>query len=246
MKFKTLYVDSVHCVKALKNGDLASGSGIKSIIIWDMVKFKMKFTLFSNEPYKITSLEQLSNGWLVSGGISSDTIEIWDLNKQDCVRGINSLADPSRVWSRDYTPKTFFKSYTSNDLAGRVTCLQAFEKKIDDKIEYFFASGSSSGFLGIWNASNGACVKEIRIFMPGEICSLEIRSNEELLCSYINHSRYRSEHGVSLIDLRTFEQSKLDNQKNYILEVKYGNEISKQIGKIRRYSMDFVEIYTTL
>jgi hypothetical protein len=98
------------------------------------------------------------------------------------------------------------------------------------------------------NASNGACVKEIRIFMPSEICSLEIRSNEELLCSYINHSRNGSfySHGVSLIDLRTFEQSKLDYQKDYILEAKYGNEISKQIGKIRRDSEDFVEIYTTL
>jgi WD40 repeat protein len=237
---KTLDVYSVNCLKVLKNGNLATGSDRNSIIIWDMFMFKLKFTLFSHRGKGITCLEQLSNEWLVSGGILNETIEIWDLIKRVCVRVIYSC------YSIDLHDKALFRTYFRE--AGRVTCLKGFEMKIDDKIECFFASGSSSGFLGIWNASNGACVKEIRIFMPSEICSLEIRSNEELLCSYINHSRNGSfySHGVSLIDLRTFEQSKLDYQKNYILEAKYGNEISKQIGKISRDSEDFVEIYTAL
>jgi len=145
---KTLNCESVNCLKVLKNEDLATGSGRNSIIIWDMVMFEMKFTLFSNERNKkITCLDQLSNEWLVSGGFDNETIEIWDLKKRVCIRGIYS--SNSIIFKNS---KAFFKSYTSNDLAGRVTCLQAFEKTIDGKIEYSFAAGTHLGDIGIWNA----------------------------------------------------------------------------------------------
>jgi hypothetical protein len=141
---KTLDVYSVNCLKVLKNGNLATGSDRNSIIIWDMFMFKLKFTLFSHRGKGITCLEQLSNEWLVSGGILNETIEIWDLIKRVCVRVIYSC------YSIDLHDKALFRTYFRE--AGRVTCLKGFEMKIDDKIECFFVSGSSSGFLGIWNA----------------------------------------------------------------------------------------------
>ena len=152
-----------------------------------MVRFKIKFTLFSHQRQKITCLDQFSNEWLVSGGSRSDTIEIWDLNKRVCIRVIYS---------------------------GRVTkCLQAFEKIIDDKIESYFAACNSSGFLGIWNASNGACVKEFPDLMPGKAYSLILRSNDELLCTSSKWLGYQK--GITyrtLTNLKTLKQSKLDKE----------------------------------
>ena len=220
-----------YCLKILKNGDLATGSGINAIIIWDMAIFKTKFTLFSHLRKSITCLEQLSNEWLVSGGIYNDTIEIWDLNKRVCVRVIYSSN------SIDSYDKALFRTYFRE--AGRVTCLKGFEMKTDDKIECFFASGSSSGFLGIWNASNGSCVKGFPNFMPGEISSLELRSNDELLCS--------SERGVYSINLKTYEQSILEKIQCFPeLEAKYGHEIMEQIRKITNGKEDLVELYPNM
>jgi len=247
---KTLYVDRIYCLKVLKNGDLATGSGRNSIIIWDMVMFEMKFTLFSNDPNKITCLDQLSNEWLVSGGFDNDAIEIWDLNKQVCIRGIYS----------SQSKHTFSKSYSSNYRAGRVTFLKAFEKTIDGKIECFFATGTGvrqqREVICIWNASNGTCVKEFFSNRDPEshsisLCSLESISHDQLLCSYdlyFYYHQFYQGHAQLLINLTTFKETPLGMKACYSrFAGKYGHEISEQLRKIKtisEYWEAFIELYS--
>jgi len=222
---KTFYVESVLCVKILKNGNLATGSARNSITILDMVMFKLKFTLLSQRDKGITCLEQFSNEWLVAGGTYDEAIEIWDLIKRVCVRVIQS-------W---YPIDSHYDSLIG---AYRVTCLKGFEKRVDDNVEYFFAAGTSSGFLGIWNASNGACVREYRNLMPCQILSLELGLNDEIICS--------SERGIHLISLKTFEQKILETSTgNADEQAKYDFDVSEQLRKIAKGPENFVEILTT-
>ena len=152
---------------------------------------------------------------------------MWDLNRQACVRVIYSSH-----WS-ELPSRALFRSYYRE--AGRVTCLRAFEKRIDVKIECLFAAGTSRGFLGIWMASNGSCIKEFRNFDSGKIFSLELRSNDELVCS--------SESNVHLISLSTFKQFFLKESRYCAgyggVEAKYGFEITEQIRKITTAWNDF-------
>jgi len=210
---KTLKVKCIFSLKVLKNGDLATAHS-NSIKIWDVVMFKLKFTLLHRQRDKgIKCLEQLSNEWLVAGGSYRDGIEIWDLNKRVCIRVISSWLPYDSIDRNTYEIYENTHIYPHN----RVTCLQAFEKTIDGNVECFFAAGTSSGFLGIWNVSNGACVKEYRNFRQISnfdsksqryifiIYSLELRSKDELLCSTRN--------GVYVINLDTFGQPILESSQ---------------------------------
>jgi WD40 repeat protein len=249
---KTLYVDRIYCLKVLKNGNFATGSGRNSIIIWDMVMYNMKFILFSNDPNKITCLDQLSNEWLVSGGFDNDAIEIWDLNKQVCIRGIHS----------SLSKKTFSKSYSSDYRAGRVTFLKAFEKTIDGIIECFFATGTGvrqeREVICIWNASNGTCVKELlsdrdRELPSISLYSLELISHDQLLCSYDLYFYYRqffSGHAQLLLLKKRLLKKHLWERKHFTLGMvmrypnKYGHEISEQLSKVGKLSGYWEEFYT--
>jgi WD40 repeat protein len=68
--------NKVNCIITLNNGDLASGSDDKSIIIWDSTTYNIK-RLLKNHTYYVLSLAQLPNDDLASA--SGDyTIKIWD------------------------------------------------------------------------------------------------------------------------------------------------------------------------
>jgi WD40 repeat protein len=234
---KTLDAQSVHCIKLLKNGNLATGSGLNKITIWDLTSFKLKFALHSNERNEITCLDQLSNEWLVSSGCFKDCIEIWDLNERVCVRIINSS------YSFEAINKAKFCSY--NNKAYHVTCLKALEKGN----EILFAAGTSSGIVCVWNAPNGSCFKEFQAYKwrdrwgdryGGSILNLELRTSNELICFY--------ERINVLIDLTSFEQQLISNHNNSVVKFEpYGNEIVQKIQNLfSKYNIRFAELDTTI
>jgi len=60
-------------------------------------------------------------------------------------------------------------------------------------------------------------------------------------------SKRSRERGVNLINLKTFDQSILEESKYFAdLEAKYGYEISEQIEKISKGTEEFVELYTNV
>ena len=190
---KTLDAQSVHCVKLLKNGNLATGSGVNKITIWDLTSFKLKFALHSNERNEITCLDQLSNEWLVSSGRFKNCIEIWDLNERVCVRIIYSS------YSFEAFNKAKFCSYDNK--AGKVTCLKALEK--GDEI--LFAAGTG-GFRGIWNAANGSCVKEFQAHKWREVEELRNYNNlNRKFESYGNEIVRKIQSLVSKLNIRFAE-----------------------------------------
>jgi WD40 repeat protein len=72
----TGHSDYVRCMIVLNNGDLASGSDDKTIIIWDSVTYSIKRVL-NNHTNAVYSLALLPNDDLASGSLDW-TIKIWD------------------------------------------------------------------------------------------------------------------------------------------------------------------------
>ncbi|MFN9938660.1 MAG: hypothetical protein ACK56I_04220, partial [bacterium] len=97
----------------------------------------------------------------------------------------------------------------------------------------------------IWNASNGTCVKEFFSNRDPEshsisLCSLELISHDQLLCSYdlyFYYHQFYQGHAQLLINLTTFKETPLGMKTCYSrFAGKYGHEISEQLRKIKTIS----------
>jgi len=183
-----------------------------------MLIYKKRFTLLSETNKAITCLEQLPNEWLVSGGILNELIQIWDLIERVCVRVIY-LSNPI-----DSYDKALSKSYSSSIRAVKLTCLKAFERKMNEELfeEY------ESSFVA-----------------PDRVLCLELISTDQLLCScrFTNNRPYV---GQLLINLTTFEQTDL-GLKTYSSteEEKYGHRVFEQLRKFSgKNGREFIEFFT--
>ena len=165
IKFRLKYhTDAVSCLVALKNGDLASGSNDKSIIIWDLSKKEVNYKLV-NHTSGITSLTQLTTGDLVSGSADGQIIK-WKFDTKESRYFMELILrehDENIIWSLLSLDDGHKLASSDNDRTIRIWDLNEF------KFKYLFSDGGidgmkslNNGLLGsgsynlkIWDTNNG-------------------------------------------------------------------------------------------
>lgn len=164
IKFRLKYhTDSVSCLVALKNGDLASGSNDKSIIIWDLSKKEVNYKLL-NHTSGITSLTQLTNGDLVSGSADGQIIKwkfdtkesryfmelilrehddniIWSLLSLDDGHKLASSDNDRTIRIWDFDTKSHYRLLKLNDSAFSLALLDINH----------MVCGLENGDIAVWN-----------------------------------------------------------------------------------------------
>jgi WD40 repeat protein len=205
----------VNCIITLNNGDFASGSADRTIIIWDSVTFSIKRVL--NNTSWVTALFQFSNDDLASAS-ADQTIKIWDpqsgalkmtlanykpislaiLNDGSLASGNLDLT--IKIWD----PTTGQLKKTLNDLYG-ITSLAVMSNG-------YLASVDLRNRIKIWdtitgyikyNISNSVLVTSLKFLKNGDLATkyslksnkiygIQIRDPESFVikANYIGHSDY--------------------------------------------------------
>jgi len=183
--------DLVFSVIVLENGELASASADKTIIIWNTLLWCRKNTLVGHEK-AVKVLVELPNNFLASG--SEDmTIKIWNLKSGILVRTL--LGHSSWIRSLIVLPNGYLASsswdsliflWDLNDFILKFT-IEAMDTvyslgflKSGDLV-----SGLSNGFIQIWNRTNFRLIKPVYID-EGSVWCLELLRNGNLAIGLTN------------------------------------------------------------
>jgi WD40 repeat protein len=161
----------VNYLRVLENGDLASGSDDRSILIWDASTFQLKRNLTGHKSW-VSCLAALSNGDLASGSFDK-TILIWDIEngliKQN-LTGHTSFVNDLAVLKvsgnlasagHDYTVRIW------NPNMGQLVRTLTGHKSAVYSLAFLnnglLASGGYSSPIKLWNVETGRLVSNIYI-----------------------------------------------------------------------------------
>jgi WD40 repeat protein len=172
-KYKNLigHTGSVWALYTLPNGDLASGSSDKSVIIWDTDKGTIKKRLEGHTD-KVVALSLLLNGDLASGSLDKNVI-IWNL-KEGTIRKVlkgcrNIAANSMTLLPNGYlaigSDDTLIEIWNVEDNA-RWRILEGNTDSIKSLFMHpggYLISGSLNEIL-IWDFKSGTIVKRLNSF----------------------------------------------------------------------------------
>ncbi len=156
------YVDSVAWST---DGQLASGSGDMTVIIWD-IKTGRPFQILKGHQYPVTSLAWSADKQLASGSLDG-TVIIWDLKTGQPAQTLGELFTGDSIiysvaWSADGQLASGSHNGTviiwdlktgqpAQTLKGHTSIVQSLAWSVDGQL----ASGSDDGALIIWNLETG-------------------------------------------------------------------------------------------
>jgi WD40 repeat protein len=202
----TGHTDLVRCMIVLNNGDLASGSDDKTIIIWDSVTYSIKRVL-NNHTNAVFSLALLPNDDLASGS-EDNTTKIWDPQNgilkmtlrghSGRVRCLAVLSDGSLAsGSDDKTIKIW--NTTTGQLKRTLNTLVSINS-LELLPNNYLISGDLIGHIKVWDTMTGDLKQTITT--NSQIYSLKVLKSGDLAIAY--NAIFNYTYGIQIRDSASF------------------------------------------